>query len=230
MSKKQTIHLTNDHGSMEPQQILQQVEHIEKEKEEKFNQKKNMQEAKQREKGLFYKFKSICICDGICDVKDLKECPVYHKIKCPVCSKPSCCISGKKTVMILPAKPNRARTGHDSLELESTENEWEEDEFSILDTADEDADSDNDNVEDRGILQELLSVWSKLPPLVQESEIVDEWFAGIYETKNNKKFCIGCLLKRFLKDEEGDIESTEVFEAKRWQQHSDGRHPRHWNF
>ena len=46
MSKKQTIHFTNDHGSMEPQQILQQVEHIEKEKEEKFNQKKNMQEAK----------------------------------------------------------------------------------------------------------------------------------------------------------------------------------------
>ena len=38
------------------------------------------------------------------------------------------------------------------MELESTENEWEEDEFSILDTADEDADSDNDNVEDRGIL------------------------------------------------------------------------------
>ena len=54
--------------------------------------------------------------------------------------------------MILPAKPKRARTGHDSLELESTENEWEEDEFSSLDTADEDADSDNDNVEDRGIL------------------------------------------------------------------------------
>ena len=66
--------------------------------------------------------------------------------------------------MKLPAKLKRARTWHDSLELETDEDEWEEDEFSHLDTANEDADSDDVDVEDRGILEKLLSVWSNLSP------------------------------------------------------------------
>ena len=64
----------------------------------------------------------------------------------------------------------------------SDEEEWEEDEFSSLDTADEDTDSDDGDVEDKWISEKLLSVWSKLSPSVQRSDI-DEWFAGIYETK-----------------------------------------------
>ena len=91
----------------------------------------------------------------------------------------------------------------------SDEEEWEEDEFSSLDTADEDTDSDDGDVEDKCILEKLLSVWSKLSPSVQRSDIIDEWFAGIYETKKRKLY-IGCLLKRFLKDEESDNESMEM--------------------
>ena len=79
-----------------------------------------------------------------------------------------------------------------------------------LDTADEDADSDDGDVEDRGISEKLLFILLKHLSSVQESEIVGIWFAGIYETKKNKNFCNGCLLKRFLKDEEDDIESTEM--------------------
>ena len=52
-------------------EIWEQVEHVEKEKEEKLNQKKNKQEAEERKNKLFYKYKSIC--DPICDSKYLKE-------------------------------------------------------------------------------------------------------------------------------------------------------------
>ena len=100
--------------------------------------------------------------------------------------------------MILPAKPKRTRIQHDSSELESSEYEWQEDGFSSLDT-----DSDDVNVEDRGTLEKLLTVWSKLLLPVQESEIVGKWFAGMYETKNDKFFYIGCLLKRFLGNDRG---------------------------
>ena len=58
------------------------------------------------------------------------------------------------------------------------------------------------------ISEKLLSVWSKLSPSVQESDIVSKWFTGIYEKQ--EKLYIGCLLKRFLKDEESDIESMEM--------------------
>ena len=68
----------------------------------------------------------------------------------------------------------------------SDEEEWEEDEFSSLDTADEDTDSDDGDVEDKCISEKLLSVWSKLSPSLQRSDIIDEWFAGIYETKKKK--------------------------------------------
>ena len=95
------------------------------------------------------------------------------------------------------SKPKRTRIQHDSSELESNEGEWEEDEFSSLDTADEDADRDDGDVENRIISEKVLSVWSKILPSVQEKEILGKRFAGIYETKNNKRLCIECLFKRW---------------------------------
>ena len=44
------------------------------------------------------------------------------------------------------AKPKTARTQHDLSELESNEGEWKKDEFSSLDTADEDADSNDSDI------------------------------------------------------------------------------------
>ena len=61
------------------------------------------------------------------------------------------------------SKPKRTRIQHDCSELESNEGEWEEDEFSSLDIADEDADRDDGDVEDR-ISEKVLSVWSKILP------------------------------------------------------------------
>ena len=70
------------------------------------------------------------------------------------------------------SKPKRTRIQHDSSELESNEGEWEEDEFSSLDTADEDADRDDGDVENRIISEKVLSVWSKILPSVQEKEML----------------------------------------------------------
>ena len=126
--------------------------------------------------------------------------------------------------MILPAKLKRARTSHDSLELETDEDEWEEDEFSHLDTANEDADSDDVDVEDwcwcwrqRHRREASFCMVKPFTPLFRKVRLLV--IAGIYETKN-KIFYIGCLLKRFLKDEEGDrverVNWDGVFEAKSW--------------
>ena len=56
------------------------------------------------------------------------------------------------------AKPKRAKTWYGSSELKNDEEEWEEDEFSNLDTADEDADSDDGDFENKSISKKLLSV------------------------------------------------------------------------
>ena len=68
-------------------------------------------------------------------------------------------------------------------------------------------DDGNVNVD---VSKKLHETWCRLSPPIKESEIVGKWFAGIYETKRSRRLCLGQLMKRFLKDENGDVDTIEM--------------------
>ena len=94
------------------------------------------------------------------------------------------------------AKPKRVKTWYGSSELKKDEEEWEEDEFSSLDTADENAASDDGNFENRIISKKLFSVWSKLSPLVQEIYIV--FYLGFLSQPFTNHRTVGGREREFL--------------------------------
>ena len=67
----------------------------------KKNSTRRIRSKGEREKELFYKCKSTCICNGIYDAKDLEESPLCHKIESSIHGKASCHINGKKLVTVL---------------------------------------------------------------------------------------------------------------------------------
>lgn len=208
ITKRQHTRVTNVHGSMEAQDILAKVKSIEKEKNEKEHQKEKKKEQKVEEREAFYKCKSKCICNGICSAKGLKECPICHEIKRSVCSKASCRISGKKPTMILPATTDYFDDGSNS-DIE----EYDSSDSEVAMSDDSDAINEPTNDEflgDKSASEKMVSTWKKLSPPVIEKDIIGKWFAGIYETKKVNYLCIGRLLKRFLDDENGDVNSVEM--------------------
>jgi len=78
---------------MEAQDILKKLELIEKEKNEKIEEKAKKKQQKNDEKELFFKCKTKCICKGVCAAKGLQQCPVCNEIKKSVCSKAACQIN-----------------------------------------------------------------------------------------------------------------------------------------
>ena len=48
-----------------------------------------------------------------------------------------------------------------------------------------------------------------IPP-TEESTIIGRWYTRIYEMKRNRKLYIGRLLRRFLLEEDGKVESIEM--------------------
>ena len=60
-------------------------------------------------------------------------------------------------------------------------------------------------IEQETAIAKLKTTWSKLEPPTKECDIVNKWFAAIYETKKARSLCIGRLTKRFLDDENGEV-------------------------
>lgn len=85
--KKKSTKITNVHGSMEGQDILKKVEVLEKEKEKKKNDVEARKIAKEELRERFFKCKSKCICEGVCEAK---ECPNCHSVMKSTCSKIKC--------------------------------------------------------------------------------------------------------------------------------------------
>lgn len=220
LNKNKNTRVTNVHGSMEGQDVLKLVESIENEKKEKQNHKEKKTQQKNKEKELFYRCKIKCVCNGICAAKGLKECPVCHEIKKSVCSKASCRVDGMKPMMITPATATSTRRKKNykdesdsdeshSFEEESDNSEEEDDDAEISEENESEC-KVNDENGNGDASKKLLETWCCLSPPIKESEIVGKWFAGIYESGRSRRLCIGQILKRFLKDENGDVDAIEM--------------------
>ena len=67
--------------------------------------------------------------------------------------------------------------------------------------------NDQPSVEPRKILQRT---WDSLSPPNKEEDLIGKWYGVAFETKRSSMLFIGKILRRFLKDEEGPVESLEI--------------------
>ena len=56
----------------------------------------------------------------------------------------------------------------------------------------------------------LRSTWVTLSPPVSEEDVFGKWYAAIYATKRARRLYVGKILKRFLLEENGDVDCLEV--------------------
>ena len=56
----------------------------------------------------------------------------------------------------------------------------------------------------------LIQTWKAISPPVKEEDKVGNWFATVYKTKKETVLYVGKVLKRFLIDKDGSVQSLEL--------------------
>ena len=56
----------------------------------------------------------------------------------------------------------------------------------------------------------LKRIWRCISIPTREEDLVGKWIAAIYETKTKSILCVGKMMKRFLKEKDGQTESMEL--------------------
>jgi len=64
--------------------------------------------------------------------------------------------------------------------------------------------------DDLGPEQVLRKTWGTINPPVSQEAILGKWYAVTYETKRTSRLFIGKIVKRFLTDKDGSVESLEI--------------------
>ena len=199
--------------------MIEVVKEIKDKKEKAAVQKQEEEEKKEVTRQTFLQCKIECVCKSKkCAAVGLKQCPTCFQVMKSVRSKVKCRVDGVKPKMILPAAlkakqpPRRLFPDvdeSDERELSSSESEGEmsaedNDLDSNLEMEDQ---SDQPSVEPRKILQRT---WDSLSPPNKEEGLIGKWYGVAFETKRSSMLLIGKILRRFLKDEEGPVESLEI--------------------
>lgn len=207
---KKTTKITNVHGSMEAQDILTKVELIEKEKNKKQTEKLVKEKKKESEKELFYRCKTKCVCKGICAAKHLRECPNCHSVMRSVCSKGACKINGKKPVMLQVASSTITRSSVKRLAtVLSEESDQEHDENS--DNSDSDVSLPDVTDESNSLaISVLKKTWNSVSPPISEKDIQGLWYGVILREDKCQVLNVAKLVRRFLSDENGEVEMLEM--------------------
>ena len=113
---KATTRVTQDHGSMEGQDVLKLVESINNSKEKKTQEKEDREQKKSEETELFYRRKERCMLDNsICKAAKLKQSPMCRTVMKSLCGKSKCIVDGKRSIMVLPKSLLKKRTAAKNL-------------------------------------------------------------------------------------------------------------------
>ena len=207
---KTSTRITQVHGSMEAQNIVERVKVIIDEKQKKTEAIEKKLNSKTIEKKQFYCCKTECVCDEEkCLAFLLRECPCCHSILRSVFSKMSFQIDGKKPTMILPdcAKHTNTKSSRLLLEDLSQSEASEDDESSNYDYDFEKLDETNSS-SDKGeqVICVLKSIWKSLCPPIKEEDIIGKWYGVIYGKKKTSLF-VAKVEKWFLVDRDGCVQS-----------------------
>ena len=149
----------------------------------------------------------MCISSGsVCEAAKLKQCLSCQNILKSVCSKSSCIVEGKKPEMILP------KCGAKKLPAKNLFPQCDEEDSDVTDSESENEVEMDDSSDDDEIsldTRELQRTWAFLSPANPEPK--GKWFAVEYRGKRRRgQLLIAKVLKRFLEDEDGPIESFEM--------------------
>ena len=88
---------------MEGKKILEQVEHLEKDREEKEKKKREKEKVKKNTMARFYRCQNKCHCGkSKCEASGLKMCGKCSSILRSRCGKKGCIVDGMKPEMQLP--------------------------------------------------------------------------------------------------------------------------------
>ena len=214
LSKKNT-RITQVHGSMKAKKVLNLLKDIEDKKQEQTKSKEEATKKKEDAKQAFLKCKVQCVCQQAkCMAIGLKQCPVCQHILKSTCSKGKCQVDGKKPIMVLPAaatassSKRKAPTGVASDSDESTDSEESDSDLCEMEDGSESESSTID--EDLDPTEVLRATWKTLSPPVTEESVMGKWYAVVYNTKRACRLFVGKVIKRFLVDENGPVDSLEV--------------------
>ena len=89
-----------------------------------------------------------------------------------------------------------------SFDVGTSDNEEDQD--------DDQANDDDDDDDDDPIASaqaKLISTWKAISPPVKESEIIGQWYGVAYKGKRREILHVAKVLRRFLYDEDGPVES-----------------------
>ena len=72
------------------------------------------------------------------------------------------------------------------------------------------SETDEEEIEDDNDEEEMINTWKALNLPNKEENVVQKWYACIYETKKKNHLYIGKAVKRFLDDKEGPVNGLEI--------------------
>ena len=212
---KENVRVTQIHGSMKAKNVINVVKEIKEKKEQTAKQKQGNIEKKEETKQTFLRCKLKCVCQNEkCDAIGYKQCPVCLQVMKSVCSKFRCKIDGMKPTMILPvamtAKEPRRLFPAEESDTDSEESECSDDysseEEDALGKIDDDVNEDADLEPE----YKLKLTWESLSPPNKEEDLIGKWYGVIYESKRSSMLFVGKILRRFLHDAEGPVDSIEI--------------------
>ena len=197
---------------MKAKKVIDLLNEIEEKKEKQAKSKEEAVKKKQDAKHAFLKCKIQCCCEQKkCMAIGLKQCPVCQDILKSTCSKGKCQVDGKKPIMVLPAVATASTSKKkDWVPSDSDDNiDFEESESDLCEM-DNRSDSEESIIEDDEGSGVLRATWESLSPPVTEESVLGKWYAVIYETKRASRLFVGKIMKRFLVDENGPVESLQI--------------------
>ena len=213
---KENVRVTQIHGSMKAKNVINVVKEIKEKKEQTAKQKQETIEKKEETKQRFLLCKLKCVCKNQkCDAVGYKQCPVCLQVMKSVCSKSRCKVDGMKPSMILPAaitakEPKKCLFPIEENDSDSEESDYSDDSSEDDDAIEDDDDDDTMEYEDLGPKRMLKKTWESLSPPNKEEDLVGKWYGVIYESKRCSMLFVGKILRRFLHDEEGPVDSVEI--------------------
>ena len=72
------------------------------------------------------------------------------------------------------------------------------------------SETDEEEIEDDNDEEEMINTWKALNLPNKKEDVVQKWYACIYETKKKNHLYIGKAVKRFLDDKEGPVNDLEI--------------------
>ena len=135
-----------------------------------------------------------------------------------MCNKACCKVDVKKPKLLLPIAATKKRTSRklfesfDEFESETDVSEESDGDVDVSDDSDGVKETSNDEdksgeSQNEAAVPQLKKVWGSLDSSTPEEEILGKWYAVVYAGKRPTSLCVAKILRRFLIDANGPVDS-----------------------